>query len=112
MQTENYRCPDGRKVQLGFNEDRMRVIATGPEGEQIGSYQIVLIGQSGEEFDLMDDPGGPQWFKVESSLHDGWHHQGITERVMRFVADETSLTPAIEKDEANGHTLRPTTQES
>jgi hypothetical protein len=95
---ETYRCPDGREALLAFNEDTLKVVASTPEGLIIGSYQFALIGTDGENIDLMDDPGEPVSIKLaESHLADAWCHQGISERVIRLVADETMISPPIRR---------------
>ncbi|MBR0653660.1 hypothetical protein [Plastoroseomonas arctica] len=92
--SETYQCPDGRTILLSFNEEDLSVEASNQGGETIGRYQFELIGPDGEEIDAMDDTSWAVWLKLaHSDLHDVWHHQGITERVMSLVAEETRVSP-------------------
>ncbi len=95
---ETYFCMDGRQVTLMFNEETLTVSASNYQGDPIANYQAVLIGPGGEEFDLMDDPGDAAWFRLEQdSPLSSWHGQGITERVLKMVEEETGLLPLVER---------------
>jgi hypothetical protein len=100
MQTESYRCPNGREAVLTFNENTLRVEATTRDGETIGQFQFALVGADGEVIDLMDDSGeageAVALKLAQGVLSDSWRGQGIRERAVELVADETMLEPAGE----------------
>jgi len=98
MQSEIYRCPDGREAVLMFNEDTLQVDATTRDGDHIGHFKIDLVSPTGEAIDLMEDGGEAASFRLsKAELLSEWLGQGIAERVVRLVADETSLSPLAQR---------------
>jgi hypothetical protein len=91
---ELYRCPDGREVLLRYDEDALAVTTTTPDGRGIGWFKFELVGDDGQLISLTEDNGQAISLKlVETKLDDAWHGQGITEKVVQLVCDQTSLSP-------------------
>lgn len=87
---ERYRCRDGREVYLVFAEEALSVTVATRNGEEVGRYQFAHVLPSGELVDLLEDRGEPAGVKLrEGHLAESWYGQGIEERILRLVAEET-----------------------